>query len=213
MTVRFFLIMGSMIAGIARCDALDAADHDAPGTQGEARKREELRRRWHAQTKVVPPQARQSKERPSPIYCCAKYLKAARQATSLSSLKWYLPSAEFESLERQQKVFDPSRVAANRAWHKKHNPALTEELLDHLTQSPFAGALKRHRSIAKRVLNIRGMQVAGDKAKVYVTVERDVTINGIPYNRSSGTVHMKWEDNYWRVTRYNDSNLVYRSRR
>jgi hypothetical protein len=124
----------------------------------------------------------------------------------------YLPQGEARSLKEHQATHDPRDTARSRQQLKKLSPHLSEESLDHLTNSPYANALKRHRSIADKFLEVLRVRVDGNKAIISISTTNGAKVDGVHYPYGTAEVEMVAEGSRWKVASYNDGNIAYLER-
>jgi hypothetical protein len=121
----------------------------------------------------------------------------------------YLPAGEARSLRDYQATYDPKRAAEKRISLKQLNPKLTEEGLMHLTNPPYANALKWHQGIAEDILEVLSVKTDGNKATLRVSTTNEATINGGRYPYSTATIELEGEGNTWKIGAYNSGNVYY----
>lgn len=146
---------------------------------------------------------------PPPADCLKAFVNAARTASSMESLLRFLPDGQAKTLRETQAKYDPKQAASGRAWHKKQNPNISEETLTHLSNPPFVNSLKFHRSLANEIYDVLSVKVEGDEAKLVVSTKTEATIDGGRYPYSKANVEMVAEGNYWKLSRYQPSNVYY----
>jgi hypothetical protein len=147
---------------------------------------------------------------PPPDECFKAYVAAARSASSMEQLFPYLPVDETAALRQRQKNYDPKEAARGRAWHKKQDPSISEESLTFLSNPPYTNALDRHKRIAEKILDILSVKIDGNKATIVVSTTSGGRFNGEYFPYGKATVELTGEANYWRVSSYNDSNVIYK---
>lgn len=135
---------------------------------------------------------------------------AARKARSITDVWPFLPLAKQADLKRRQKNYDPADVPRRKAWHRKHGSRLTEAELTRLTDSPFESALQWHRSTAKKIVAIERVKIDGDRAVVTVVTSHNPRAT-TTMERSTATVTMVKEQDFWRVSGYKFAYTIFRS--
>lgn len=152
---------------------------------------------------------------PSPDKCFLSLVQTARSASRLDSLLSYLRESEVKSLKERQALYDPALAASRRAEYQKDH-SMSADAIEHLTEDPFTGELKRLKRMANKVIKVRRSEIKGSKAELSVLTRSDAKarFNGgkwesFPY--SSATVEMVGEGNYWHFVSYNDSSVSYKT--
>jgi hypothetical protein len=128
----------------------------------------------------------------------------------MEQLLQFLPQARQKALIKEQASYDPKVAAKRRESHRKQSPHLDEESLDHLTDSPYAGALKFHKEIADKILEVLSFSIEGNRASVSVSTTSGGTINGVHYPYGTATFGLVGQGNFWRLETYKDSITVYK---
>lgn len=146
---------------------------------------------------------------PRPEDCLKSYVMAARGAGRMEDLLRYLPASERRSLEGYQATYDPKQAEKNRQWHQKQSPNIDKEGLTFLSNSPYKNELDRQRRIANKILSVLDTKVEGNKATIQVSTTSEATINGKKYPYGIATIEMVGEDNFWKMSSYNDSIVHY----
>jgi hypothetical protein len=150
---------------------------------------------------------------PSPDLCFLKFVDTAKNATTADAILAYLPENEARVLPDRQHLYDPQQAAQRRASFLQRDPKLTPDQLDHLTEPPSIGTLKRWKRIATKVIRVKSFTIKGNIAKLTVSTYSDAASSAygkpmkFPY--STATVEMVGEGNYWKFKSYNDSNISY----
>ena len=147
---------------------------------------------------------------PSPNECLLAFVAAAHTASSMESLLRFLPDGEQRTLRESQAKYDPQQAASGRAWHKKQNSSISEETLTHLSNPPFTNSLKFHKSLAGHIQEVLSVKIEGARAKLVVATTNGATVDGGYFPYSKASVEMVGEGNYWRLWRYQPSNVYYR---
>jgi len=147
---------------------------------------------------------------PPPDEVFLAFVSAAKNAGSMEQLLPYLPQREQESLKAQQSRFDPKQAARNRDSLHKQNPKLTPENLAHLSESPYASALKWHKGMANSIIKIMEVKVDGERATIQVSTNKGATINGDYYGYGMADVKMVGEGRTWKLDKFDSSILVYK---
>src|SRR5438105_4611095 len=78
---------------------------------------------------------------PPPADCLKAFVAAGRSATSLEQLMSYLPQDKVDALKARQSMYDPKVAASARETHRKWNPKISDEDLNHITGPPYDFAL------------------------------------------------------------------------
>lgn len=149
------------------------------------------------------------KAAPAPEKSVEAFVRAARSATSMTSLLEFLPPEERKALEAMQKRYNPKDAAKRRAELAK-NKKLSPETVEHLTSAPYDTRLKFLKRIATKVLKITSATVDGNKAKVKVDIEITDVINGVRYNRSTAMVGLVGIGNRWYFSTFDENNVATR---
>lgn len=147
---------------------------------------------------------------PPPEECLKAFIAAGRTATQMEQLMKFLPQRQMEALKAQQANYDPKNAASAREWHRKQNPKITDEELNHITGPPYNFELKFHKSLANEIVDILSAKVEGNKANLVVSTSNGATVNGEHYPYGKADVEMVGEGNYWKLSRYNPSIVVYK---
>jgi hypothetical protein len=146
---------------------------------------------------------------PPPDKWVQSYIAAAKSG-SIEQLLPYLPQARQKALKSEQATYDPKVAAKRRESHRKQSPHLDEESLDHLTNSPYAGALKFHKGIADKILEVLSFSIEGNRASVSVSTTSGGTINGVHYPYGTAHLGLVGQGSFWRLETYKDSITFYR---
>jgi hypothetical protein len=181
------------------------ADHDRRRTQSHqdfVKAREEMR----AASQPLPFDVASA---PPPDKWVQSYIAAAKSG-SMEQLMQYLPQARQKALKKEQASYDPKVAAKRRETHRKQSPHLDEESLDHLTGPPYARALKFHKEIADKILEVLSFSIDGNKAYVSVSTTSGGTINGVHYPYGTAKFGLVGEGSFWRLETYKDSITVYK---
>lgn len=147
---------------------------------------------------------------PRPEACWQEFVNAARGARTFDPLLKYMPLEKQDSLKRSQAGFDPRAAAERKAARRRSDPQMSEETLEHLTSSPYAYALKFHKSIAEKYIAVLSVQVEGNKATLKVSTKNGGVIDGVQYPYGTAKVELLGQGNFWRLSSYGDDNTAYR---
>ena len=146
---------------------------------------------------------------PPPAACLLSFIVAAKAATTMEQILPYLPVDEQQALVERQHYYDPQAAESNRAWHKQQNPKMDDESLNYLFNPPFNHELDRNKRIANGIVDILVIKVEGNKALIGVATNKGATVNYIRYPYGIAEIEMLGEANYWKISSYNDSNVVF----
>jgi hypothetical protein len=147
---------------------------------------------------------------PPPDECLKAFVAAGRSATSMDQLMSFLPQREMEVLKSSQSSYDPKQAANNRQWFRQQNPDITDEGLTHITNPPYANALKFNKGLANDIRDILSVKVDGNKAQLVVSTNNGATINDVYYPYGKADVEMVGEGNYWKLSRFHPSIVYYK---
>jgi len=117
---------------------------------------------------------------------------------------------EMEGLKGRQSSYDPKNAASAREWHRKQDPKISDEDLNHITGPPYNFALKFHKGLANDIRDILSVKVDGNKASLVVSTNNGATVNGEYYGYGQADVEMIGEGNYWKLSRFHPSIMVYK---
>ncbi len=145
----------------------------AQGQQNFARAREEMR----AASQPLPFDLASA---PRPDKWVQSYIATAKSG-SIERLLQFLPQSRQKALISDQANYDPEAAAERRESLRQRRPHLNERSLEHLTNSPYAGALKFHKEIADNILEVLSFSIEGNKAYVSVSTTSGGTINSVHY--------------------------------
>jgi len=146
---------------------------------------------------------------PPPADCLRAFVAAAKSATRMEQVLPYLPVDNQQVLIEEQKHYDPKDAAASRAWFKKQDPKIDEASLTYLSNPPFVNELNRNKDIAGGILEVLSVKVEGNKALIEVSTTRGGTFNDVYYPYGTAKVELTGEAGYWKLSSYNDSNVIY----
>jgi hypothetical protein len=176
---------------------------------GHDRLREQASRYLQPHERTAPPPFNPSAA-PPPDESLKAFVAAAKNAGSMEQLMPYLPHNERESLKARQSRYDPKEAARGREWHRKQDPKISEESLTHLSNPPYANALKFHKSLAGDIRDILSVKVDGNKASLVVSTNNGATINGEHYPYGQADVEMIGEGNSWKLSRFKPSIMYFK---
>jgi len=117
--------------------------------------------------------------------------------------------ADSVSAQRMKAEIQRKQAASNKGSLKKLNPNLSEESLTHLSNPPFTNSLKFHKGLASHIQEILSVKVDGTQAKLVVSTTNGATSDGGYFPYSKADVEMVGEGNFWRLSRYQPSNVYY----
>jgi len=176
---------------------------------GQDRLREDVARYLQPHERTPPPPFNATAA-PSPSESLQAFIAAAKNASSMEELMPYLPHNEMESLNARQSMYDPKEAARGREWHRKQDSKLSEEDLTHLSNPPYANALKFQKRVASDIRDILSVKVDGDKASLVVSTNNGATINGERYPYGQADVEMIGEGNSWKLSRFKQSIIYFK---
>lgn len=148
----------------------------------------------------------------SPAKALAAYVQGTKTANSMEAVLKYLPEGEQKSLKEYQATYDPNLAADKRKRFQKDNPKLDKESLDHLTNPPYVNALKFHKRVAGKILEVLDVDIQENRANVKVAILSDTVINGTRYPYGTANVGMVAERNTWKFDTFKENEIVYLDR-
>lgn len=151
-----------------------------------------------------------AKKAPTPDLCLLKFAHAARAATKIEELMPYIPYAKLKVLKECQAQYDPALAAQRRAEYQAKG--MDQDGIDHLTASPYAGELKRLKSLGEKIMRVKNIKYTkSNKAELHIATQNNhFIVNGASYPYGTAEVEMLGEGNYWFLESYNDNNIGYK---
>lgn len=149
---------------------------------------------------------------PPPVESLANFVKTTRSASAMNQLLNFLPAGEAETLKEMQTRYDPKEAAASQKRWRETNPGMKEESITYLTNPPFTNKLDHLKQIADKIIDVLQVKVEGNKATLIVATKCDAVIDGGKWPFSKATVELVGEGSAWKLSSYNDSNIVYQEK-
>jgi hypothetical protein len=141
---------------------------------------------------------------PQPADWLRSYIAAAQTATSMDQVLPYLPESRARALRADQAAYDPREAAESRESRRKRNPQLDQASLDYLSNPPYVNALKFHKDLTGKILEVLRTSVDGNKAFIRVSTTRSTTVNGVEYPYGAANIDLIGEGSTWKLVGYED---------
>lgn len=95
---------------------------------------------------------------------------------------------------------------------RQSNPDMKEDAITFLTNPPYINELNHLKGIADKILDVLKVTAEGNKATLIVATKSDAVIDGGKWPFGKATVELVGEGNAWKLSTYNDSNIVYQEK-